>query len=121
MNAPRVNEAPLSFLMFSLVTEVTLAGLVKVGVSCVRSMTRDLLPHTVLSLNVAAAHVAPLHASFVTLDPGHLGDLGQSPSLCSCSTTHPGGHGATCSRGSCWFSHSAANKSEKKRWISVSY
>ncbi|MEQ2194294.1 hypothetical protein XENOCAPTIV_026864 [Xenoophorus captivus] len=75
--------------MESLVTEATLARLVKEGVSGVRSATRDLLPHTVLALDVAAAQMAPLHASFVTLDPGHMGDLGQSPSLGSCSTAHP--------------------------------
>lgn len=109
-NASRVNEAPLFFCVFllvTLVTEVTLAGLVKEGVPGVRSLTRDLLPHAVLTLDVAAAQMAALHASFVTLDPGHLGDLSQSPSLGSRSTAHPGGHSAAGSWGSCWFSHSA--------------
>lgn len=101
------------FLLATLVTEVTPAGLVKEGVPGVRSLTRDLLPHAVLTLDVAAAQMAALHTSFVTLDPGHLGDLSQSPSLGSCSTAHPGGHSAAGSWGSCWFSHSAADRRKK--------
>lgn len=104
--------------MVTLVTEVALAGLVKEGASGVRSVTRDLLPHTVLALDVAAAQMAALHASLVTLDPGHLGDLGQSPSLGSRSTAHPGGHSAAggCgAAGSCWFSDSAANRGKKQQ------
>lgn len=89
-------------------TDVTLAGLVKEGVSSVGCVARGLLPRAVLALDVVAAQMAPLHASFVTLDPGHLGDLGQSTSLRGCSTAHPGGHG----RGSDWFRPSAAREKQ---------
>lgn len=89
-------------------TDVALAGLVKEGVSSVGCMARGLLPRTVLALDVVAAQMASLHASFVTLDPGHLGDLGQSTSLCGCSTAHPGGDG----RGSGRFSPSAAREKQ---------
>lgn len=87
--------------------EVTLAGLVKEGVSGVGCMAGDLLPGEVLALDAVAAQMASLDTGFATLDPGHLGDLGQSSSLGSCSTAHPGGHGAASGWGSSWFSHSA--------------
>jgi len=94
------------------VADVTLAGLVKEGVSGMRCMARDLIPRAVLALDVAAAQMAPLHASFATLDPGHLGDLSQRSGLGSCSTARPGGHSAAGGGGSSLFSHSAA-KGEK--------
>lgn len=86
--------------------DVALAGLVKEGVSGVAG---DLLPGAVLALDAVAAQMAPLNASFATLDPGHLGDLGQSARLGCCSTGHPGGHSAVDGggSGSTWFSHSA--------------
>lgn len=89
-NALRVNNAPC--LLGSLVAEVTLAGLVKEGVSGVGCVARDLLPGAVLALDAVTAQMTPFHAGFATLDPGHLGDLGQSAGLGSCSTAHPGGH-----------------------------
>lgn len=97
----------------SLVADVTLAGLVKEGVSGVGCVAGDLLPGAVLALDAVAAQMAPLDAGFATLDPGHLGDLGQSSSLGSCSAAHPGGHSAAGGGGSSWFSHSAA-RGEKK-------
>ena len=115
-NALRVNDAP--WLLGSLVAEVALAGLVKEGVSGVGCVAGDLLPGEVLALDAVAAQMAPLDARFATLDPGHLGDLGQSSSLGSCSTAHPGGHGAASGGGSSWFSYSAA-RGEKKGVISV--
>lgn len=99
--------------------EVTLAGLVEEGVSGKGCMARNLLPGAVLALDAVAAQMAPLDAGFVTLDPGHLGDLGQSSSLGSCSTGHPGGHGAAGGRSSSWFNHSAAageKKTPKDCW-----
>lgn len=87
--------------------EVTLAGLVKEGVSGVGCVAGDLLPGAVLALDAVAAQMAPLDAGFATLDSGYLGDLGQSTSLGSCSTAHPGGHSAVGGGGSSWFSHSA--------------
>lgn len=87
--------------------EVTLAGLVKEAVSGVGRVAGDLLPGEVLALDAIAAQMAPLDAGFATLDPGHLGDLGQSSSLGSCSTGHPGGHSAAGGRGRSWLSHSA--------------
>lgn len=71
-------------------------------------VARNLLPGAVLALDSVAAQMAPLNASFATLDPGHLGDLGQSSSLGSTSTAHPGGHSAAGGGSSSWFSHSAA-------------
>ena len=68
--------------------DVTLAGLVKEGVSGVSCVAGDLLPGEVLALEAVAAQMAPLDAGFATLDPGHLSDLGQSSSLGSCSTAH---------------------------------
>ena len=59
-----------------------------------RCVARDLLPGAVLALDAVASQVAPLDASLATLDPGHLGDLGQGPGLGSCSTAHPGGDSA---------------------------
>lgn len=94
--------------------DVTLAGLVKEGVSGVSCVAGDLLPGEVLALDAVAAQMAPLDAGFATLDPGHLGDLGQSASLGSCSTAHPGGHSAAGGGGSSWFSHSAARGEKKK-------
>lgn len=87
--------------------DVTLAGLVKEGVSGVGCMAGDLLPGEVLALDAVAAQMASLHAGFATLDPGHLGDLGQSSGLGSCSTGHPGGHSAAGGGGSSWLGHSA--------------
>lgn len=81
--------------------EVTIAGLVKEGVSGVGSVARHLLPGAVLALDAVATQVAPLNASFATLDPGHLSDLGQGSSLGSCSTGHPGGNSAAGGVGSC--------------------
>lgn len=101
-------------LLGSLVAEVTLAGLVKEGVSGVGCVARDLLPGAVLALDAVAAQMAPLNAGFATLDPGHLGDLGQGSCLGSCAAAHPGGHGAASSGGSSWFSHSAASGRGKK-------
>lgn len=57
-------------------------------------MARDLLPGAILTLDAVAAQMAPLDASFATLDSGHLGDLGQSPGLGGCSAAHPGGRSA---------------------------
>lgn len=94
--------------------EVTLAGLVKEGVSGVGCMAWDLLPGAVLALNTVAGQMAPLDAGFATLDPGHLGDLSQSSDLCSCSTAHPGRHSAMSRWDSSWFSHSAARGRNKK-------
>lgn len=94
--------------------EVTLAGLVKEGVSGVGCVARDLLPGAVLALDAVAAKMAPFDAGFATLDPGHLGDLGQSSSLGSCSAAHPGGHSAAGGRDSSWFCHSAARRENKK-------
>lgn len=107
-NALRVNDTP--GLLGDLVAEVTLAGLVKEGVSGVGGAARDLLPGAVLALDAVAAQMAPLDAGFATLNPGHLGDLGQSSSLGSCSTGHPGGHSAAGGGGSSWFSHSATGR-----------
>lgn len=87
--------------------DVALGGLVKEGVSGVVCVARDLLPGAVLALDAVAAQMASLDAGFATLDPGHLGDLGQSSGLGSCSTGHPGGHHAAGGRGSGWFCHSA--------------
>lgn len=109
----RVNNAP--WLLGSLVADVTLAGLVKEGVSGVSCVTGDLLPGEVLALDAVAAQMAPLDAGFATLDPGHLGDLGQSSSLGSCSTGHPGGHSAAGDGGGSWFGHSAARGRERER------
>lgn len=110
-NALRVNDAP--WFLESLVADVTLAGLVKEGVSGVGCVAGDLLPGEVLALDAVAAQMAPLNAGFATLDPGHLSDLGQSSSLGSCSTGHPGGHSAVDDRGSSWFSHSAVRREKK--------
>lgn len=88
-NALRVNSAPC--LLGRLVAEVTLAGLVKEGVSGMGCVARDLLPGAVLALDAVAAQMAAFHAGFATLDPGHLSDLGQSAGLGGCSTAHPGG------------------------------
>lgn len=93
--------------------DVTLAGLVKEGVSGVGCVARDLLPGAVLALDAVTAQMASLDAGFVTLDPGHLGDLGQSSSLGSCSTAHPGGHSAAAGGGSSWFCHSTARGKKK--------
>lgn len=93
--------------------EVALAGLVKEGVSGVGCVAGDLLPGEVLAVDTVAAQMAPLDAGFATLDPGHLGDLGQSSGLGSCSTAHPGGHSAAGGRGSRWFGHSAAKEGKK--------
>lgn len=87
--------------------EVTLAGLVEEGVSGVSCVAGNLLPGAVLALDAVAAQMAPLDAGFATLDSGHLGDLGQSSSLGSCSTGHPGGHSAAGGGGSGRLSHSA--------------
>lgn len=95
--------------------DVTLAGLVKEGVSGVGRVAGDLLPGEVLAVDTVAAQMAPLDAGFATLDPGHLGDLGQSSGLGSCSTAHPGGHSAAGGGGSSWFSHSAAKKGKHLR------
>lgn len=96
------------WLLGSLVAEVTLAGLVKEGVSGVGRVAGDLLPGAVLALDAVAAQMAPLHAGFATLDPSHLGDLRQSSGLGSCSAGHPGGHSAAGGGDSSGFSHSAA-------------
>lgn len=95
--------------------EVALAGLVKEGVSGVSCVAGDLLPGEVLALDAIAAQMAPLDAGFATLDPGHLGDLGQSSGLGSCSTAHPGGHTAAGGGGSSWLGHSAARAEKKLR------
>lgn len=87
--------------------DVTLAGLVKEGVSDVGCVARDLLPGEVLAVDAVAAQMAPLNAGFATLDPCHLGDLGKSSSLGCSSTSHPGGHTATGGRDCSWFCHSA--------------
>lgn len=88
--------------------DVTLAGLVKEGVSGVVGVARDLLlPGAVLALDAVAAQMAPLDAGFAALDPGHLGDLGQSSGLGSCSAAHPGGHSAAGGGDGSWFCHSA--------------
>lgn len=97
--------------------EVALAGLVKEGVSSVGCMAGDLLPGEVLAVDTVAAQMAPLDAGFATLDPGHLGDLGQCSGLGSCSAAHPGGHTAAGGRGGSWFSHSAAKAGGKKSEI----
>lgn len=94
--------------------EVALAGLVKEGVSGMGCVARDLLPGAILALDAVAAQMAPLDAGFATLDSGHLGDLGQSTSLGSCSTAHPGGHSAVAYRGSSRFSRSAAGGEREK-------
>lgn len=104
-NALKVNKAP--WLLGSLVADITLAGLVKEGVSGMHCMARDLIPCAVLALDVVATQMAPLHTRFAALDPGHLGDLGQSSSLGSSSMAHPGGRSAAGSRDSRLFSHSA--------------
>lgn len=102
--------------------EVALAGLVEEGVSGVGCMARNLFPGAVLALDAVAAQMAPLNTGFVTLDPGHLGDLGQSSSLGICSTGHPGGHGAVDGRSSSWFSHSvAAGEKQKVQTIVGTY
>lgn len=88
--------------------DVTLAGLVKEGVSGMGCMARDLLPGAILALDAVTAQMAPLDVGFATLDSGHLGDLGQSTSLGSCSTGHPGGHSAVGHRASRRFSRSGA-------------
>lgn len=103
-NALRVNNAPCA--LGSLVAEVTLAGLVKEGVSAVGCVARDLLPGAVLALDAVAPQMAAFHSGFATLDPGHLGDLGQSTGLGSCSTAHPGGHSAVSGGDRSWFSRS---------------
>ena len=95
--------------------DVTLGGLLKEGVSGVACMARDLLPGAVLALDAVAAQMASLDAGFATLDPGHLGDLGQSSSLSSGSTAHPGRHSAAGSRGSSWFCHSAARREKNMK------
>lgn len=82
---------PSQFLGSS-VAEVTLAGLMEEGFSSVGCMAGDLFPGEVLALDAVAAQVAPLDAGFATLDPGHLGDLGQSSGLDGCPAAHPGGH-----------------------------
>lgn len=87
--------------------EVTLAGLVKKGVSGVGCSARNLLPGAVLTLDAVTAQMAPLQASFATLNPGYLGDLGQRSSLGSCSTAHPSGQSAVSSRSSSWLTYSA--------------
>lgn len=74
--------------------EVTLAGLVEEGFSGMSCMAGDLLPGEVLAVDAVAAQVAPLDAGLATLDPSHLGDLGQSTGLDGCTAAHPGGHGA---------------------------
>lgn len=107
MNALRVNDAPL---LWSSVTEVALAGLVKEGVSGMGSMAGHLLPGEVLTVDTITAQVAPLNAGFATLHSCHVGDLGQGSSLGSCSTAHPGGHSAASGRQGCWLSHSAAKE-----------
>lgn len=52
--------------------------------------------------------MAPLNAGFATLDPGHLGDLGQSSGLGGCPTAHPGGHCAEGGGDGSRFGNSAA-------------
>lgn len=88
-------------------TEVALAGLVKEGVA---GMAGDLLPGEVLAVDAIAAQMTPLDAGFATLDPGQLGDLGQSSGLSSSATGHPGGHGAAGGRGCRWFRHPAVKE-----------
>lgn len=92
---------------------VALAWLLKEGVSGVSCTAGDLLPGEVLAVDTIAAQMAPLDAGFATLDPGHLGDLGQGSGLGTCSTGQPGGGGAVVGRGSGWFSHSAAKEGRK--------
>lgn len=74
--------------------EVTLAGLVEERFSGMSCMAGDLLPGEVLAVDAVAAQVAPLDAGLATLDPSHLGDLGQSTGLVGCTAAYPGGHGA---------------------------
>lgn len=74
--------------------EVTLAGLVEEGLSGMGCMAGDLLPGEVLAVDASAAEVAPLDTGLATLDPGHLGDLGQSPGLEGRAAAHPGGRRA---------------------------
>lgn len=100
--------------------EVTLAGLVKESVSDVACMARNLLPGAVLALDAVTTQMAPLQASFATLNPGYLSDLGQSSSLCSCSTAHPGGQSGAGGGRSSWFSYSAAG-GEKHQRVAVCY
>ena len=104
------NALRVTNVAWSLVAEVTLAGLVKEGVSGMACMAGDLLPGAVLALDAVAAQMAPLDAGFAALDPSHLSYLGQSSSLGSCSTTYPGGHRAAGGGGSGWFCHSAAGR-----------
>lgn len=75
----------------SSVADVTLAGLVEEGFSGVGCVAGDLLPGEVLAVDAVAAQVAPLDAGFATLDPGHLGDLGQCSGLDGCPAANPGG------------------------------
>lgn len=108
-NALRVNYAA-----GRLVAEVALAGLVEEGVSAVGPMAGDLLPGEVLALDAVAPQMAPLDAGFATLDPGHLGDLGQGSGLDGRPAAHPGGHGTSGGGGSSWLGHSAA-RAKKRR------
>lgn len=97
--------------------EVTLAGLVKEGVSDVGCVARDLLPGEVLAVDTVAAQMAPLDAGFATLDPCHLGDLGKSSCLGGSSPSHPGGPTATGSGDCSWFCHSTVRK--KRETVTV--
>lgn len=94
-------------LLLNLMADVALAGLVKEGVSGVSCVARDLLPAAVLALDAVATQMAPLDAGLAALDPGHLGDLGQSAGLGGGAAAHPGGHGAVAHGGGCQFGHPA--------------
>jgi len=95
------------------VADVALAGLVEEGVSGVARVARDLLPGAVLPLDAVAAQVASLDAGFAALDPGDLGDLGQSSGLSGCSTARPSGRRAAGGGGSGGFCHPAAKGDTK--------
>lgn len=95
-NALSVNAAP--WLLPCSVAEVAVAGLVQEGVAGVAGR-RHLLPGQVLPVHAVAAQVAPLHAGLATLDPGQLGDLGQSSGLGRGAAGHPAGHGGAGCRG----------------------
>lgn len=109
-NALRVNGSPC--VCGSSVADVTLAGLVQVGVSSVGCVAGNLLPSAVLALDAVASKVAPLSAGLAPLNPGHLGHLGQGTCLGSGSSGHPGGHGIMDGRGSGWFCHPARGGEE---------
>lgn len=103
-NALSVNAAP--WLPGASVAQVALAGLVQEGVAGVAGRCR-LVPAQVLPVHAVAAQVAPLHAGLATLDPGQLGDLGQSSGLGGGAAGHPAGHGGTGCRGRRRLGHPA--------------